>query len=50
MISKILIAIDGSLHSLKGVTMGAEIAAKLGAEVILLHVVKQEALHTVLSR
>jgi len=45
MISKILIAVDGSPHSLKGVAMGAEIAASTGARVILLHVVKEEELH-----
>ena len=41
MIKKILIAVDGSLHSLKGVEYGAEIAAATKAEVILLHVVKE---------
>ena len=45
MISKILIAVDGSPHSLKGVTMGAQIATGLDARVVLLHVVKREALH-----
>jgi len=45
MISKILIAVDGSPHSLKGVTIGGEIAAKTGAKVILLHVVKEQELH-----
>jgi nucleotide-binding universal stress UspA family protein len=45
MISKILIAVDGSPHSLKGVAMGAQIAAGLDARVILLYVVKREALH-----
>ena len=45
MISKILIAVDGSPHSLKGVSLGAAIAANAGARVILLHVVKEEALH-----
>lgn len=45
MISKILIAVDGSPHSLKGVAVGGEIAAKTGARVILLHVVKEEELH-----
>lgn len=45
MISKILIAVDGSPHSLKGVAVGGEIAARTGARVILLHVVKEEELH-----
>ncbi len=45
MISKVLIAVDGSPHSLKGVAVGGEIAAKTGASVILLHVVKEEELH-----
>ncbi len=40
MISKILIAVDGSRHSLKGVEYGAEVAKGLGAEVLLYHVVK----------
>lgn len=41
MISKILIALDGSAHSLKGVEYGAQIAAATQAEVILLNVVKK---------
>jgi nucleotide-binding universal stress UspA family protein len=41
MISKILIAVDGSNHSLKGVEYGAEIAAAIKARVILLNVVKK---------
>ena len=44
MIGKILIAVDGSRHSLKGVEYGAEIAAALNAEVILLNVVKEMAI------
>lgn len=44
MISKILIAVDGSKHSLKGVECGAEIAAATNAEVILLNVVKKMAI------
>ena len=40
MISKILIAVDGSRHSLKGVEYGAEVAKGLGAKVLLYHVVK----------
>ncbi len=41
MISKILIAVDGSTHSTKGVAYGAQIAAATNAEVILLNVVKK---------
>ncbi len=44
MISKILIAVDGSSHSLKGVEYGAQIAAATHAEVILLNVVKETVL------
>ena len=40
MITKILIAVDGSRHSLKCVEYGAEVAKALGAEVLLYHVVK----------
>ncbi len=40
MIKKILIAVDGSNHSLKSVEFGAEVAKGLGAEVLLYHVVK----------
>ncbi len=40
MIKKILIAVDGSKHSLKSVQYGAEIAKSTGAKVLLLHVVK----------
>ena len=40
MIEKILIAVDGSKHSLKSVSYGAEIAKATGAKVLLLHVVK----------
>jgi nucleotide-binding universal stress UspA family protein len=39
-IKKILIAVDGSKHSLKSVKFGAEIAVSTGANVLLLHVVK----------
>ena len=41
MISKILIALDGYSHSLKGVEYGAQIAAAINADVILLNVVKK---------
>ncbi len=40
MIKKILIAVDGSNHSLKSVEYGAEVAKGVGAEVLLYHVVK----------
>ena len=40
MIKKILIAVDGSDHSLKCVEMGASIAKAMGATVLLFHVVK----------
>ena len=40
MIEKILIAVDGSKHSLKSVALGAEVAKGVGAQVLLYHVVK----------
>ena len=40
MIKKILIAVDGSIHSLKCAEFGAEVAKGVGAEVLLYHVVK----------
>ena len=40
MIKKILIAVDGSKHSLKCVALGAEIGNALNCEVLLYHVVK----------
>ena len=40
MIKKILVAVDGSKHSLKSVQYGAEVGKGLGAEVLLYHVVK----------
>jgi len=40
MIKKILIAVDGSKHSLSSVKFGAEIAKALDAQVLLYHVVK----------
>lgn len=42
MISKILIAVDGSKHSMKGVDVGSQIAAGLNARLVLLHVVREE--------
>lgn len=40
MIAKILIAVDGSRHSLKSVEIGAQVAKGLGAKILLFHVVK----------
>jgi len=40
MIKKILIAVDGSKHSLKSVQIGSEIAKAMDAKVMLYHVVK----------
>lgn len=40
MIKKILIAVDGSKHSLSSVAIGAEIAKAMDADVLLYHVVK----------
>ena len=40
MIKKILIAVDGSKHSLSSVTFGAQIAKAMDAQVLLYHVVK----------
>ena len=42
MISTILIAVDGSKHSMKGIDIGSQIAAGIDAKLILLHVVKEE--------
>ncbi len=44
MINKLLVALDGSNHSLKAVDYASEIAATLKAEVILLFVVKPQEL------
>ena len=40
MIKRILIAVDGSRHSLKCVEFGAQVAKGVGAQVLLYHVVK----------
>lgn len=40
MINKLLVALDGSNHSLKGLDYASEMAAALKAKVILLYVVK----------
>lgn len=44
MIKKILIAVDGSKHSMKCVAFGAEIAKAMDAKVLLFHVVKPYSL------
>jgi nucleotide-binding universal stress UspA family protein len=50
MIKKILIAVDGSNHSLKSVEFGAEVAKSLGAAVLLYHVVKPYRLPDALKK
>jgi nucleotide-binding universal stress UspA family protein len=50
MIKKILIAVDGSNHSLKSVKCGAEVAKGLGAAVLLYHVVKPYRLPDALKK
>lgn len=40
MIQKILIAVDGSNHSMKAVAFGAELAKAMSAQILLFHVVK----------
>ncbi len=42
MISNILIAVDGSKHSMKGIDVGSQIAAGVNAKLVLLHVIKEE--------
>jgi nucleotide-binding universal stress UspA family protein len=42
MISSILIAVDGSAHSMKAVDIGSQIAAALKAGIVLLYVAKEE--------
>ncbi len=44
MIDKLLVALDGSNHSLKAVDYASEIAASLKAKVIILNVVKSQEL------
>ncbi len=44
MINKVLVALDGSNHSLKAVDYASEIAAPLKAKVIILNVVKSQEL------
>ncbi len=38
MIKKILVPVDGSAHSVKAVLFASDLAAKYGAEIVLLHV------------
>jgi len=50
MIKKILIATDGSDHARKAVALGADIASKYGAEVLLVHVLLRNELSDDLRR
>jgi nucleotide-binding universal stress UspA family protein len=50
MFKKILIAVDGSNHSLKSVKCGAEVAKGSGAVVLLYHVVKPYRLPDALKK
>jgi len=50
MVKKVLIAIDGSDHAGKAVGLGADIAAKYDAELILLHVLLRRELPRELQR
>lgn len=50
MINKVLIATDGSEHASKAVALGAGIAAKYGAEVLLVHVLLRNELSDDLRR
>lgn len=50
MIRKILIATDGSAHARKAVALGADIAAKYDAEVLLVHVLLRHELSDDLRR
>jgi len=50
MIKKILIAVDGSKHSLKSVEYGATIAKGVDAKVLLFHVVKPYRLPEALQK
>lgn len=44
MIKRVLIATDGSSHAQRAVEVGSDIAAKYGAEVVLVHVLLHEQL------
>jgi nucleotide-binding universal stress UspA family protein len=50
MIKKVLIATDGSEHATKAVAFGADIAAKYGAELIILHILLRHELPRDLKR
>jgi len=50
MVKKVLVAIDGSDHADKAVALGADIAAKYDAELILLHVLLRRELPRELQR
>lgn len=50
MIRKILIATDGSEHAAKAVELGSDIAAKYGAEVVLVHVLLRHEMWRDLKR
>lgn len=50
MVTKVLVAIDGSDHASKAVALGADIAAKYDAELILLHVLLRRELPRELQR
>ena len=49
-INKVLVAIDGSNHAAKAVALAADIAAKYGAELVLLHVLLRQELPRDLQR
>lgn len=49
MIKKLLVAVDGSAHSLKAVDFAASIAAAMKAQVIILYVLKTHELPKGLS-
>ncbi|MCP4181990.1 MAG: universal stress protein [Hyphomicrobiales bacterium] len=50
MIKKILVAVDGSKHSMASVTFGAEIAKGVGAKLLLYRVVKPYSLPDALRK
>jgi len=50
MVKKVLVAIDGSDHADKAVALGADIAAKYDAELILMHVLLRRELPRELQR
>jgi nucleotide-binding universal stress UspA family protein len=50
MVKKVLVAIDGSDHAGKAVALGADIAAKYDAELVLLHVLLSRELPRELQR